>query len=184
MNSPYIEMDSEHETKEKAQYVLKVIAERRSIRSFADKPISLEDLKKLVTAAKWAPTGSDRQHWKYVVINDPDVMKRVIMASPLLRGKPTAIILVCLEKARGGEGEIGFPAQNTMLAAHALGIGSCAIAGFSRTAVRKILDIPPELEPTLLISLGYPADVPEPWPRRPWSESVFLNSCRNPLMEA
>jgi len=168
---------------EKARYVLEAIAERRSIRSFTDKPIPLDDLKKLVTAAKWAPTGSNRQQWNYVIINDPDVMKRVIMASPLLRGKPTAAILICLEKARGGELEIGFPAQNTMLAAHALGIGSCAVLGFSRTAIRKILEIPEELEPTLLISLGYPRDVPEPWPRRSWSESVFLNSCKNPLKE-
>jgi len=173
----------ECKVQEKARHVLEVIAERRSIRGFTDKPVSLDDLKKLVTAAKWAPTGSDRQQWKYVIINDPDVLKKVVMASPLLRGKPTALILICLEKARGGEGEIGFPAQNIMLAAQALGIGSCPVAGFSRTAVRKILDIPAELEPSLLISLGYPTDVPDPWPRRPWSESVFLNSCNNPLGE-
>jgi len=174
---------SECEAEEKSRYVLETIAKRRSIRSFTDKSVSLDDLKKLVTAAKWAPTGSDRQQWKYVIIHDADVLKKVIMASPLLRGKPTAAILICFEKASGGEWEIGFPAQNIMLAAHALGIGSCAILGFSRTAIRKILDIPEELEPALLISLGYPTDVPEPWPRRPWSESVFLNSCKNPLKE-
>jgi len=105
------------------------------------------------------------------------------MASPLLRGRPTAAILICFEKARGGEGEIGFPSQNIMLAAHALGIGSCPVLGFSRAAIRKILDIPEELEPALLISLGYPTEVPEPWPRRPWTETVFLNSCNNPLRE-
>jgi len=171
------------EAEEKARYVLDAIAKRRSIRSFTDNPVSLDDLKKLVTAAKWAPTGSDRQQWKYVITQDPDVLKKVIMASPLLRGKPTAAILICLEKARGGESDIGFTAQNIMLAAHALGIGSCPIAGFSRTAVRKILDIPEELEPTLLISLGYTTDVPQHWPRRPWSESVFLNTCKNPLKE-
>jgi nitroreductase len=173
----------ECEAEEKARHVLEVIAERRSIRSFTDKPVSLDDLKKLVTAAKWAPTGSNRQQWKYVIINDPDVLKKVVMASPLLRGRPTAAILICLEKARGGEGDIGFPAQNIMLAAHALGIGSCPIAGFSRTAIRKILDIPEELEPALLISIGYPTNVPEPWPRRPWTETVFLNSSNNPFGE-
>jgi hypothetical protein len=57
------------------------------------------------------------------------------------------------------------------------------VLGFSRTAIRKILEIPEELEPTLLISLGYARDVPEPHPRRCWSESVFLNSCKNPLKE-
>lgn len=173
----------ENEAEEKARYVLEAIAERRSIRSFTEKPVSLDDLKKLVTAAKWAPTGSDRQQWKYVIINDSEVVKKVIMASPLLRGKPTAVILICLEKARGGEMDIGFAAQNIMLAAHALGIGSCAILGFSRTAIRKILDIPEGLEPSLLIALGYAADVPKPWPRRPWTETVFLNSGNIPLGE-
>jgi len=174
---------SERETEEKARYVLETIAGRRSIRSFTDRPVSLDDLKKLVTAAKWAPTGSDRQQWKYVIIHDPDVMKKVIMASPLLRGKPTAAILICLEKERGSAGEIGFPAQNIMLAAQALGIGSCAILGFSRTAVSKILDIPDKLEATLLIALGYATDLPEPWARRSWSQTVFLNSCNNPWNE-
>lgn len=173
---------SEYGAEVKARYVLEAIAERRSIRSFTDKQVSLEDLKKLVTAAKWAPTGGNRQQWKFIIINDPGIMKKVIMASPLLKGKPTAAILICLEKPRG-TGAIGFSAQNIMLAAHALGIGSCAIGGFSRTAVRRILDIPEELDPMLLIALGYAADVQKPWPRRPWSETVFLNSCHNPWEE-
>jgi len=173
----------EYKAEEKASYIFETIAERRSIRSFTDKPVTLGDLKKLVTAAKWAPTGSNRQPYKYVIINDPEVLKKVIMVSPLLRGIPTAAILICLEKAIGPAMDVGFPAQNIMLAAYALGIGSCAIAGFSRTAIRKILNIPEELEPTLLISLGYATDVPKPWPRRPWSETVFLNSCNNPCKE-
>ena len=172
----------ERKSGDKARYVFEAITERRSIRSFTDKSVSLNDLKKLVAAAKWAPTGSNRQQWKYVIINDPKVMKKVIMISPLLRGKPTAAILICLEKARGG-GRVGFPAQNIMLAAHALGLGSCAIGGFSRTAGRKIIDIPLELDAQLLIALGYAADVQEPLPRRPWSETVFLNSCSNPYEE-
>jgi nitroreductase len=168
---------------EKASFVFETIAERRSIRSFTDKPVALDDLKKLVTAAKWAPTGSNRQPYKYVIIQDPEVLRKVVMVSPLLRGMPTAAVLICNEKAIGSAMDVGFPAQNILLAAHALGIGSCAIAGFSHTAVRKILDVPEDLEPTLLISLGYAADVPKPWPRRPWSETVFLNSCNNMCKE-
>jgi len=173
----------EHKIEGKASSIFEAIAERRSIRSFTDKPVALEDLKKLITAAKWAPTGSNRQPYKYVIIQDPEVLRKVIMVSPLLRGVPTAAILVCLEKAIGPAMDVGFTAQNILLAAHALRIGSCAIAGFSHTAVRKILDVPEELEPTLLISLGYAAEMPKPWPRRPWSETVFLNSCNNPCKE-
>ncbi|HVP16110.1 MAG TPA: nitroreductase family protein [candidate division Zixibacteria bacterium] len=172
-----------YEDKEKAAHIFETIVERRSIRSFTDKPLALDDLKKLVTAARWAPSGSNRQPYKYVIISDPEILEKVIMVSPLLRGIPTAAILICVEKATGPAMDVGFPAQNVLLAAHALGIGSCAIAGFSHTAIRKILDIPEALEPTLLISLGYAADVPKPWPRRPWSETVFLDSCNNPCRE-
>jgi nitroreductase len=174
----------EYEVEERARHVIDAIAERRSIRSFTDKPISLDLLKRLIIAAKWAPTGSDRQQWKYIIINDPGTLKKIVMASPLLRGKPSAAILICLEKAVGPASDMGFPAQNIMLAAHALGVGSCAIGAFSPTAMRKILDIPEELVPTLLIALGYAADTPKPWPRRLWSETVFLNSCNSPLEEA
>jgi hypothetical protein len=77
----------------------------------------------------------------------------------------------------------GYPSQNIMLAASALGLGTCAIGGFNREAIIKILEIPDNLEPILLITVGYPNETPKPKPHQPLTEVAFLNSCNNPWRE-
>jgi len=169
--------------------LLSAIRERRSIRSYKPDPVPLEMMEKLIDAGRWAPTGGNRQYWKFIAVTDPGVMKMVKRVSPMMWGESPAAILVCLdldrsslsEEARRGYGELaGFPSQNIMLAAHALGLGSCAIGGFNRQAVREILDVPDDMDPLLLITLGYPGEAPEPKPRRPLSEIAYLDSCKNP----
>lgn len=56
-----------------------------------------------------------------------------------------------------------------MLAAFALGIGSCPALSFAKEAIREILDIPEGVEPTLIITLGYFERLPEPPERLPLS---------------
>ena len=65
--------------------------------------------------------------------------------------------------------------QNMLLAAYALGLGSCPIKSFSQIAVKEILEIPDHLEPELLVAIGYPAANPSPPPKRPLSEIVHFN---------
>lgn len=50
--------------------LLELIKARRSIRRFADRAVSREDLKRLLEAARWAPSNHNRQPWKFIVIDD------------------------------------------------------------------------------------------------------------------
>jgi nitroreductase len=179
--------------------VLDVIRERRSIRRYKETPVPLELMKQLLEAGRWAPTGGNKQYWKFIAVTNPDLTKRVKRASPCLWGECPAAIIICfdmdrtaitkkvLEKARtvpGGISEYsGYPSQNIMLAASALGLGTCAIGGFNREAIIKILEIPDNLEPILLITVGYPNETPKPKPHQPLTEVAFLNSCNNPWRE-
>ena len=95
-------------------------------------------------------------------------------------GQSPAAIIVCLDLNRIKRGDAGYTSQNIMLAAYDLGLGTCAIGGFNRKAIKKLLNIPEDMEPKLLISLGYPDESPDQKPRRPMSEVAFLNSCKNP----
>jgi coenzyme F420-0:L-glutamate ligase/coenzyme F420-1:gamma-L-glutamate ligase len=52
--------------------LLKVIRERRSIRRFADRPVSREDVKRLIEAARWAPSNHNRQPWRFVVLDEAE----------------------------------------------------------------------------------------------------------------
>lgn len=159
---------------------LDAIRDRRSIRRYKPDPIPLDIIEKIINAGRWAPTGGNRQYWKFIVVTDPNLMKNVKRISPMMWGESPVSILVCLDLNLGNRADPGFASQNIMLAAYALGLGTCAIAGFNRAAIKNLLCIPDDMEPKLLISLGYPDESPKPKPRRPIHEIAYLNYCKNP----
>jgi nitroreductase len=172
--------------------VVDAIKNRRSIRRYKDTPVPLNILRKIVEAGTWAPTGANKQYWKYIIVNEPKVMKMVKQVSPMMWGISPAVVVVCQdlkrlelsEQVKSGYGECaGFPSQNILLAAHSLDLGTCAIGGFNKQAIKDILDIPDDLWPMLVINIGYPDEEPTPKPRRPLEEVVYLNSCYNPWVE-
>ena len=164
---------------------MNIIKGRRSIRSFQDKEIPEEHLRTIMEAGIWAPSGSNIQPWEFILINDSTLIKKVKLLSPGLYGVPKAIVILCVNKKRSekagrlGESlaimDISMAAQNMMLAAYSLGIGSCPIASFNKKALKELLDIPEHVDPVLMISLGYPTEWPIPPSRRPLEEVVHLN---------
>lgn len=67
--------------------------------------------------------------------------------------------------------------QNLLLAAHVEGLGACWFCAplFCQNTVRRVLRMPRDVEPQALITIGYPAEIPEPPPRKPLKEIAFKN---------
>ncbi len=147
---------------------------RRSIRAFTSDPVERRTLKRLIEAAIWAPSGGNAQTWRFVVVTDPDRIRRIKMVSPGLLGDPPVLIAACQDMdaaaRKGGRlgreflsvTDTGMAVQNLLLAAHAEGLGACVIASFHRGALKRLLHLPDEVEPLLLVSLGHPAEAPGP----------------------
>jgi nitroreductase len=158
--------------------VMEAIKKRRSIRKYKDKPLERSAILRLLEAAVWAPSGGNAQNWRFVVITDPEVKKKIKMVAPGLLGNPPAVVLVAQDVAKAAEmgGKMGqdslikmdsaMAAQNLMLAACAEGLGTCVIASFQPDAVRRLLRLPEEIVPQLLISVGEPDQDPAPPPRK------------------
>lgn len=168
--------------------VFEAIKKRRSIRQFSDKPIEKEALEKLLDAARWAPTASNQQRWRFVVVTSPTVKELIKKFSPGIFAMPSAFIVVCTEKAPGAPAgaevtgwfvsalaDCAIAAQNIMLAAYELGIGTCIALSYAKVAVSEILNLPDNIEPLFVITLGYPAEDPEPPPRRELSQIAFMD---------
>jgi len=154
---------------------------RRSIRSFLPKPVSNEDAIKILDAARLAPSGGNRQRWKFIYVNDPQVLRMIKNCSPGFYGDAPAAIVVGLEDEGSGPGsvigllDIGFAAENILLTAHALGLGGCAVGSFIAAAVKKVINAPDNFKPVLIFSIGY-ADKEPPMPsKKKLSEIVYLN---------
>lgn len=162
---------------------LDVIKARRSIRKFADRLVEPQLLEQILEAARWAPSGSNAQRWEFILLTDKQIIDSVRKVSPGLLGIPSAIVVICShprEKATDWQRSLlaydcAMAAQNMLLAACSLGLGSCVALSFSRTAVQEILEVPQGVTPQLLVTLGYPAESPSPPKRKELSQMVYLN---------
>ncbi len=163
--------------------VFEAIKGRRSIRQFTDEPIGKDVLEKLLDAARWAPTASNQQRWRFVVVTSPSVKELIRKFAPGIFVMPAAFIVICVEKTPDANpwaeatylADCAIAAQNIMLAAYEMDIGSCPALSYAKVAIQEILDLPERIEPLLVITLGYPAEDPEPPPRLELNEIAFMD---------
>ena len=147
--------------------IFEAIEGRRSVRKYKSKPVERELTEKLLNAACWAPSGGNIQPWKFIVLEDRTTLEMVRKISPGYFGETPLAILVCSDKMRahrvGGTlgrdylsiSDCAMATQNILLAAYALGLGTCVVKSFSHAAMKEILEIPEGIEPELLVVVGY-----------------------------
>lgn len=163
--------------------VFEAIKGRRSIRQFADEPIGKDALERLLDAARWAPTASNQQRWRFVVVTSPAVKELIKKFAPGIFAMPAAFMVICAEKEAGATpwaeetylADCAIAAQNIMLAAYEMGIGSCVALSYAKVAIKEILNLPDHIEPLLIVTLGYPAEAPTPPPRLELKQIAFLD---------
>lgn len=165
--------------------VFDIIKKRRSVRFYTDEAIEEDKLKKLTEAAIWAPSAGNIHAWNIVIIQRKGDIELVKAISPGMLGNSTALMILCADKRKaynkGGEVgrdvlskmDIAIAAQNLCLEATELGLGSCIIRSFNQEAVRGLLDLPENIIPELVVTLGYPRSIPHPPPRRTVEDAVI-----------
>jgi nitroreductase len=186
-------MDQERLTKA-MNPVITAIKQRRSVRQYENRQISAGDLDAVLEAGIFAPTAMNQQKWHFSVIQSKATLKRmveitrenklnsnVVMLAQKARepgyhtyyGAPTVIIVSGEKNARFVEFDCAAAAQNIVLAAESLGIGSCIMtsagllfASQKGQAMKTELGIPDDYEHVCSIALGYSgAEKPAPPPR-------------------
>ena len=147
-----------------------VIKTRRSVRSYKPDPIPDDVLKRVLDAARIAPSGSNRQPWKFIVVKDEETKKKLVPAchNQSWMAEAPLIIAACaqeLDYNRGGymgklsgvmDATIAF--THLILAARAEGLGTCWIGAFDNERVKEILGVPEGWNVAALTPLGYPAE--------------------------
>jgi nitroreductase len=152
---------------------LDAVLTRRSIRKFADRPVSQELVDKLLHAAMAAPSAGNQQPWHFVVVRDRELLDQLSTTSPFaasLRNAPMAIAVCAdprLEKHRGfWVQDCAAATQNMLVAAHDLGLGACWLGYHpvsERTkAARSVLGLPNEVELLCLVPVGHPEEKQAP----------------------
>lgn len=141
---------------------IKVIKSRRSVRKYIDKEIPEVILKEIIDCARLAPSGNNRQPWMFLVITDWEKKEKI--ASLARYGKfikeAGACIGVFVDESATTTPLLDAAAatENIMLAATALGLGTCWVSSYKREhseEVKKLVNCPPNMELAALISVGY-----------------------------
>lgn len=142
--------------------VLNLIKKRRSIRAYKEKNVEHKKIRKVLNAARWAPSASNTQPWEFIVIRDADTKKKIaeIKGQHFLAEAPVLIAFVTNPRQSSFHKVDGSLAtQNFQLAAWALGLGTCWIGTFNREKVKELLEIPETKHLLTVMPLGYPAEV-------------------------
>ena len=150
---------------------LQFIFSRRSIRKYLDKSIPKETLMDLLQAAMAAPSAVARDPWHFIVIENHETLDQVARVLPHGRmlKHAAAGFVVCGDITRAHDQKESYMLQdlsaaveNILLAANALGLGSCWLGVHPREermdGIRKLFSLPEHIIPMCAISLGWPAE--------------------------
>ena len=147
---------------------LELIKTRRSIRRYKKKAVPEDLVEKILEAGRWAPSASNSQPWEFIILRDGKIREEVAKATTygkFLADAPLGIAVVIDPKASTHPVEDGaITTQNMLLAAHALGLGTCWIGSYGSVyegKVKQILRIPKEKRVLSIISIGFPAESPK-----------------------
>lgn len=161
---------------------LETIFNRKSVRSYTDQPVSVDDLMLLVKAGMAAPTGMNRQPWEFFIIQDKELMSsladKIPYARMLKEAQAAIVVMGNPEKSIYWYLDCSAAAQNILLAAESIGLGAVWTAGYPfedrMETISKAIGIPKPFLPLCLIPIGYPKG--EQTPKNKWDESkVHLN---------
>lgn len=155
--------------------IYRLILKRRSIRNFKQKPLSLKFLKKLINAARLAPSGANLQPLEYLCVNDPAVCGQIFQelawaayispkGTPKEGQRPIAYILLLVNLSIRKESyqyDIGAAMENMILTALGEGVGSCWLGSINRPRLSRILNVPPDFLIDSVLALGYPNEDPK-----------------------
>ena len=146
--------------------VFGAIAAKRAIRTFAARPLEPEHLDRILRAGRHSGSSKNLQRWAFIVCRDREHLRQLAEVGPWaghLAGAAIGVALVTPDP-RGPDApssilfDLGQAAQNMMLAAWELGIGSVPATVYEQDLARRLLGYPADQHCEYLLSFGYPSD--------------------------
>lgn len=167
---------------------LELAEKRYSVRKFSGKPVEKEKIDLILEAGRLAPTATNCQCQRILVIESPEAVEKLKNCTPCHYNAPAAFLVCCDEQkdwtreadgVKSGVIDASIVATHMMLAATDIGLGSTWVMVFNAEALKNTFKIPEGIVPVALLPVGYPASDSEPSPahfsRKPINETVRFN---------
>jgi nitroreductase len=142
--------------------VFEAIQARTSTRAYQTKPVPTETLKKILEAARLAPSAKNLQPWHFIVVTDKE--KRKELSKGVFAGflaKAPVVVVACGDAKASPDWclvDVAIAVENMVLAATAEGLGTCWVGSFDENRVKGLLKIPDNLKVVILLAVGYARD--------------------------
>jgi nitroreductase len=150
---------------------IEALRTRRSCRRFAAKDVGRDLIEQLVDAGRLAATARNEQPWEFVVVTDKATRRTIAGMTdygPFIADAPVCIAVLAGDTKYYLE-DGSAAAQNILVAAHALGLGACWVAGDKKPYAPKIVQVlgaPATVRLVALVALGWPqGPLPNPQKR-------------------
>lgn len=161
-----------------------LIKNRYSVRAYKQDEVEQEKLDKILEAARLAPTAANRQAFRVIVLKTKgreEELKKVYSRDWFTHAP--LVLCVCAVRGSGWvrskdskdffDIDAAIIMDHIILAATALGLGTCWIGAFDADAAKKLLDLDDSLEPIVLTPVGYGQAAVSPKIRKPLDELVI-----------
>jgi nitroreductase len=145
------------------------IRTKRMVREFEKRPLDASHLERILDAGRHAGSSKNKQRWDFIVVQDAATLGRLAEVGPFaghIAGAAAAVAIVTPDP-RAADASLsitwdsGLAAENMLLAAWELGIGSCPATVYEEPLAREILGYPADRFCGYILSFGYPADPAE-----------------------
>lgn len=139
---------------------LDFLKDRRTIRCFKDEMISDEEIQMILEAGQWAPSASNRQAWKFIVVKNKEMIKKLsetAIYGKFVREAPVLIAIIGFvhDNPNWYVQDTSLASMNMMLMAWALNIGTCWIGSMDRTEAKELLGIHQDNFLLTILPFGY-----------------------------
>lgn len=146
--------------------VWRAIDSIRVVRDFSDKPVERSDLERILHAGRRAGSSKNLQRWAFIVVRDRERLQQLAKTGPFaghIAGATVAIALVTPDPRANDQPlsvtfDLGRAAQNMVLTAWDLGIGSVPATVYEQDLARDLLGFPSHQHCEYILSFGYPTD--------------------------
>jgi nitroreductase len=169
--------------KEDSMDFLELVSSRRSIRAYRQDPVEEEKLAAVLEAGLAAPTACDLQPFRVLVVptGGREAELRKVYGQPWFVAAPLVLAICALpgeawcrrDRKNYADVDAAIAMDHMILAATALGLGSCWIGAFDPAAAREVLGLEPGWELLAMTPLGYAAESPAPRPRKALAKLVI-----------
>lgn len=144
--------------------ILPEIVNRHSVRKYTKKPVTDEQVRLLLEAARLAPSGSNKQPWDFLVVRSDVMKKRICEVDHNQKWMLTApVFLICIGNERyRGDGDMdrvirdsAIAATHILLQAEHMGLSTCWTGWYEQEAIRSTLDLDDHCYVIGVITVGY-----------------------------